>query len=331
VSNKPLLIALWYFLTLILRLLRASHRHIPGTNGIVCAFYGGEVQFLIHGSRTFFCPETLSSASLKEKVTALEEFWDSEAPRFAEADATGWASWTVNRTSSKQQPQASEKHDPVTSDDPYATWVGEESSRETSGRLSTRSWNESQEDPYSTVQFFDLQDYLMEVTTDRGKECLRLAFLAFLGVPIPGIDNHLCPSSSFTSYRPPSERVVDLQLWSLSTNAGWPSNPSSLFPPPNVSRTITWESIVGVTVGSEHRVASGFGPVRHWGYGTRGWFDGIGRTCEQRVWEGESYGSSVGIIRRLFEQLRTTMADEATKVEWDSMAVAWEASISTKR
>jgi hypothetical protein len=88
------------------------------------------------------------------------------------------------------------------------------------------------EDPYSTVMFFDLQDYLMEVTTDRGKECLRLAFLAFLGVPIPGIDNYFCSSSPSTPYSPPSERVVDLQLWSLSTNAGWPSNPSSLFPPP---------------------------------------------------------------------------------------------------
>ena len=272
------------------------------------------------------------SANLKEKVAELEEFWDSEAPRFAEANATGWASWTVNRTSSKQPRQTSEKHGPVTNDDPYATWVREESSRETSGRLSTHSWNESNEDPYSTVMFVDLRDYLMEVTTDRGKECLRLAFLAFLGVPIPGLDNPLCSSSPSTSYRPPpDERVVDLQLWSLSTNAGWPSNPSSLFPPSDVPRAITFESTAGITVGTEHRVVSGFGPVHHWGYGTRGWLDGIGRTCEQRVWEGESYGSSVGVIKSTFEQLRTTIADKATKVEWDSMAVAWEASISTKR
>ena len=81
----------------------------------------------------------------------------------------------------------------------------------------------------------------------------------------------------------------------------------------------------------EHRVASGFGLLHHWGYGTRGWLDGIGRTCEERVWIGESYGSTVDAIRLSFRQLRTTMADEATKVEWDLMAVAWEASISTKR
>lgn len=271
------------------------------------------------------------SANLKEKVARLEDFWDSEVPRFAEADATGWASWTVNRASSKQQPQAPEKHGAVSSDDPYTTWVREENSRESPGRFSTRSWNESKEDLFSTVMFFDLQDYLTEVTTDRGKECLRLVFLAFLGVPIPGIDNHLCSLSPPTSYRQSSERGADLQLWSLSTDAGWPSNPSSLFPPPNVSRPITWESIAGVTVGMEHRVASGFGPVHHWGYGTRRWLDGIGKTCEQRVWEGGSYGSAVDSIRRSFEQLRSTMADEATKVEWDSMAVAWEASISTKR
>ena len=286
---------------------------------------------LLSRSRTFFCPESLLSASLKERVTGLEDFWDSEVPRFSEADSTGWASWTVNRTSSKQQPQISEKHGAVSGDDPYATWVGEENSRETSGRFSTRSWNESQEDPFSTVMFFDLQDYLTEVTTDRGKECLRLVFLAFLGVPIPGIDSHLCSLSPSTSYKKSSERVVDLQLWSLSTDAGWPSNPLSLFPPPNVSRPITWESIAGVTVGMEHQVASGFGPVHHWGYGTRRWLDGIGKSCEQRVWEGESYGSAVDSIRKSFEQLRATIADEATKVEWDSMAVAWEASISTKR
>jgi hypothetical protein len=179
--------------------------------------------------------------------------------------------------------------------------------------------------------FFDLEDYLTDIVTVQGKELLRLAFLAFLGVPIPGIDNHLCPSSPSAPYWLPSERALDLQLWSLSTNAGWPSNPSSLFPTPDVSRAITWESISGVTVGTEHRVTSGFGPVHHWGYGTRGWLDGIGKTCERRVWEGESYGSGVEAIRRSFEQLRTTMADGATKVEWDSMAVAWEASVSTKR
>ena len=273
----------------------------------------------------------MSSASLKEKVAELEEFWNSEVPRFAEANATSWAGWTVNRTGSGQPSQPPERHDPVANGDPYTSWVQEESSREASGRFSTRSWNESKEDPYSTVMFFDLQDYLIEVVTDRGKECLRLAFLAFLGVPIPGIDDRIHPLSPSTSYSPPSERVVDLQLWSLSTNAGWSSNPSSLFPPPDLPRTITWESIAGVTVGMEHRVASGFGPLRQWGYGTWGWLDGIERTCKHRVWEGEFYGPSVDAIRSTFEQLRLTMADEPTKLEWDLMAVAWEASISTKR
>ena len=271
------------------------------------------------------------SSSFREKVAELEEFWDSEVPRFAEANATGWANWTENREGPERLPLATEQHDPVTNDDPYTNWVREENLRETSGRFSTRSWNESKEDPYSTVMFFDLQDYLVDVSTDRGKECLRLAFLAFLGVPIPGIDNYTHSSSPSTSYDRSSERVVDLQLWSLSTNAGWPSNPLSLFPPLDASKAITWESIAGVTVGIEHRVASGFGPLRHWGYGMRGWLDGIGRTCEERVWNGESYGPTVDAIRSSFRQLRTTMADEATKVEWDLMAVAWEASISTKR
>jgi len=273
----------------------------------------------------------LSYASFKDKVAELEEFWDSEVPRFAEANAVGWANWTVNRKSLEKLPQTAENHCPVTSDDPYTRWVSEENSRETAGRFSTRSWNESKEDPCSTVMFFDLQDYLVDVITDRGRECLRLAFLAFLGVPIPGVDNYIHSLSPSVSYSSSSERVVELQLWSLSTTAGWPLNPLSLFPPLGVSQTITCESIAGVTVGMEHRVASGFGPLRHWGYGTRGWLDGIGRTCEQRVWEGESYGSTVDAIRLSFEQLRTTMADKATKVEWDSMAVVWEASISTKR
>jgi NRDE-2, necessary for RNA interference len=273
----------------------------------------------------------LSPASHKDKVAELEDFWESEVPRFAEANATGWTSWTVNRTGSKQSPQSSEKGDPVADNDPYTGWMGEESLRETPGHFSTRSWNESEEDPYSTVIFLDLQDYLTEVITDRGKELLRLAFLAFLGVPIPGIDNHLCPSLSSTPYRSPSELVVDPELWGLSTDASWPSNPLSLFPSPDVSRTTTWESIAGITVGTEHRVASGFGPVHHWGYGTRGWLEGVGKTCEQRMWEGCSYGPAVEAIRRTFEQLRATMADEATRVEWDSMGIAWEASISTKK
>ena len=81
----------------------------------------------------------------------------------------------------------------------------------------------------------------------------------------------------------------------------------------------------------EHRVASGFGPLRHWGYGTRGWLDGTGRTCEERVWNGESYGPTVDAIRLSFRHLRTAMADKATRVEWDLMTVARETSISAER
>ena len=188
-------------------------------------------------SRTFFHSATLLP-SFKEKVAELEEFWDSEIPRFAEADATGWANWTTNRESPERLPPTAERRDLVTDDDPYTSWVREENLRETSDRFSTRSWNESKEDPYSTVMFFDLQDYLVDVSTDRGKECLRLAFLAFLGVPIPGIDSYIHSLSPSTSYDLSSERVVDPQLWSLSTNAGWPSDPLSLFPPLDTSKAL---------------------------------------------------------------------------------------------
>ena len=179
------------------------------------------------------------SPSFKEKVDELEEFWDSEVPRFAEAEAAGWVSWTAIRANPERLPPTTAQHDPVTNDDPYTSWVREENLRETSGRPSTRSWNESEEDPYSAVMFFDLQDYLVDVSMDRGKDCLRLACLAFLGVPIPGIDNYIHSSSPSTSYDRSSERIVDLQLWSLSTNAGWPSNTLSLFPPPDASKAIT--------------------------------------------------------------------------------------------
>ena len=148
-------------------------------------------------SRTFFCSGT-SWPNFKEKVAELEESWDSGVPRFAEASAPGWASWTANRASPERLPPTTEQHGPVTNDDPYTSWVRAENLRETSDRFSTRSWNESEEDPCSTVMFLDFQDYLVTVSTNREKECLRLAFLAFLGVPIPRIDNDIHSLSQST-------------------------------------------------------------------------------------------------------------------------------------
>ncbi|CAL1527520.1 unnamed protein product [Lymnaea stagnalis] len=54
-----------------------------------------------------FCPPALNLSSTKERVSLLEEFWESGVPRFGEQKAKGWAKWHDKQTSETDVPSSS--------------------------------------------------------------------------------------------------------------------------------------------------------------------------------------------------------------------------------
>lgn len=222
-----------------------------------------------------FCPVSLASQPLSSKLEHLEEFWEAEVPRLGEENAKGWAKWHVERTEVTQYL----RHHPnlVTGiEDPYQQWYCQEQAQDQIWVLPSRSFNEDESDPYSTIIFSDIKGFLFDLRQDAAKEYLRLALLSFTGLNIPGISRiKVLDDNSLLS-----------DAWMMSGNGGWASNPERLFPPIDEDRLITWESHAGTTVGTERPKKSGFGPVKDW-VKSRSLLEGSGVACGERAWEAK--------------------------------------------
>jgi hypothetical protein len=213
------------------------------------------------------------SQPLSSKLGQLEEFWDSEAPRIGEDGAGGWEKWH------RQRPDTVEylRHHPdvvAGIGDPYQQWFCQEKALDHVGTLPARSFNEDETDPYSNIIFSDIKGFLFDMRLETAKEYLRLAFLSFIGLSIPGIGD-------IKIFEDPSSFDDG---WMLSGRGGWVSDPERLFPPVSEDRLITWESYAGTTVGTERPKKSGFGPVKEWA-NSRSFLDGYGVACDGRSWE----------------------------------------------
>jgi hypothetical protein len=225
-----------------------------------------------------FCPEPLSLQPFGSKLDALEEFWEAEVPRMGEEDATGWAMWD---NSGRPEAVESDRERPphrMDIQDPYQRWFCLEKALDIVGVFSTRSFNDDQQDPYATIMFSDVRSFLSDVQSLEAKEYLRLAFLSFLGLNIPGITgiDILDGGHQHLSSLP--------DAWMLSGLGGWVSTPELLFPPVESDRLVTWESHSGTIVGLERPRQSGFGPVKDWIY-TRPLLEGISISGDKRAWE----------------------------------------------
>ncbi|PVG04525.1 DUF1740-domain-containing protein [Serendipita vermifera] len=270
-----------------------------------------------------FCPEILASLPLNARIDRLEEFWESEMPRIGEKNAAGWAMWEKRGRPEPEEDFLDSLRDLVgfsISDDPYQLWFRRESACDLIGAISTRSFNEDQQDPFTTILFNDIREFLSDIRSDNARSFLRLAFLCFNGLNIPGLNRANGWDAS------PQYMQLLQDSWMLSGRGGWMSRVEDLFPPVEKDRLLTWESHAGVTIAAEKPRPSSFSPVKDWSY-TRPFLEGIGKECKYRAWETDDvYNIDLSRIQLILQQLQ--VLGEAVK--WEEMSVALSASSDMK-
>jgi NRDE-2, necessary for RNA interference len=253
----------------------------------------------------------------------LEEFWESEAPRIGEEGAKGWNSWYQSGKPEAQLLGSSVPRLPEHRDlDPYRQWSAQELTADRLSLLPSRTSSDTDDlDPFSTILFSDIRPTLIKLETPRARDALRLVFLSFLGLHLPGFSNSLSPHGADINWD---------DRWSL---AGFvdPAHLEVVFPQQDQTRAALAGSISGVMVAREKEYSDSFGPVKQWGYevfqpldllvkqgkGSRGW-----------LWNSTDVKAlDVHLVRRVFSQLRGVVED----VRWDSFALAFEAAVSVKK
>lgn len=274
--------------------------------------------------RIFKVPQNLVDAPLETRLAELEEFWDSEAPRIGEEGAYGWNKWY---TSSK--PNATPLSATLTRGDtkrviqldPYRQWAFCEAQQDQLSLFPAKSFDdETEADPYSTVLFSDIRAFLFEAKHPNTRSALRLAWLSFLGLHVPGFATSLSMDHDLN--------------WDDRWNTGYLTNQPHLdviFPTESNQKALTTESAAGVLVGREKEHANSFAiPVKEWGKGVVGCLDAaVSRSKELRTWwnQEDVAGVDVSIVRRLFAQMRMGNRD----VGWDELALAFESAVNLKK
>jgi hypothetical protein len=266
--------------------------------------------------RTFKCPALLLKAEFSTQLKALEEFWESEVPRLGERGAKGWSSWTekpgdeMNVTAQPLAPMISHVKDE------YRLWAEQELALDQTQRLPLRSTQDSLDpDPFATILFTDIQPFLFPVISKEAKECLRLAWVSFLGLPIPGF----CP-------------VVGTDGGTDEWKYGYFIRQSykEILLPSGVSQNgSSAQSHAGTTIGTEKRNASPFGPVKSWSFGVIEPLELCLLEQEPRLWYlGREDTTSLDdqILRNVLAQLR--LGDE--DYDWDQLSIAYEAQKGLK-
>jgi hypothetical protein len=205
--------------------------------------------------------------------------------------------------------------------DPYRQWAFHEIQQDQSSLLPAKSFDSSDEDdPYSTVLFSDIRSILFEVRRQGTPNALRLAWLSFLGLHIPGF------AASLSSNHDTN--------WDDRWNTGYlTSRPylDAIFHAESSGRILTTESAAGVLVGKEKEYADSFRiPVKEWGGNVLECLDfSVTGSKELRSWwnEEDIAGVNVLVVRRIFGQLRAGNKD----AEWDTMALAFESVVNMKK
>lgn len=258
--------------------------------------------------RVYNAPESLQFASLDNKLNTLETFWEAEAPRVGESLSQGWRSW--NDESEYATPHVTGFQQKSSSADPYVRWVSEESDAVGKRQMSLRSSDDDDGDPYATILFSDIRPLLVSLTTHQAKAMLRLIWLHFLGLRIPGLIASLSP---------------------LSLDEKWAEGPcisrsmlSILVPSCNAPDVVSSDSFAGALVGREKAYRNAFSPVKSWGFGVFGVFEDLSMFNEARRWVLLD-DNNVELVRNLFRQLRT--GDDR---DWNVLSIEFEACIGIK-
>lgn len=266
-------------------------------------------------------PQALYGLPHEMQLDQLEEFWESDAPRMGEEGAKGWAAWVSFGKQYHESSSATVRPSNISELDPYRQWAAKELEADRTHFLPSHSFEES-DDPYRTILFPDIRSLLIQIQSPVAKNAFRQAWLAILGLHIPGFSASLSLPNEIN--------------WDDRWNQGHllrSSYLAVLFPGDATQTRITTEAVMGVIVGREKEYASGFGPVQCWGYGVVGPLDiRVGDEWKGKarygLWKAEDIeGLDVPFVKRLFAQLRLGADD----VEWDILALAFEAATNIKR
>ncbi|KAF8634417.1 hypothetical protein AX15_000868 [Amanita polypyramis BW_CC] len=286
--------------------------------------------FQAQAELTFKSPQSLHNNSPESLLEILEEFWESEAPRIGELGAQGWGSWTASGKIHRTVPQSSTVQVAQPDLDPYRQWAMNEACTDCASIMPGRSTDERAElDPFSTVLFSDIRHLLFLLKTSEARNAFRLAWLSFIGLSVPGYFKSLSELHEEDSEVNWDDRWCSTHLHKLSYL-------NAIFPEALGFQHVKTDAIAGALVGREKEYASGFGPVKNWGYGVLGPVHAvIRRVSEKGKWKENRYsmwqkedveGIYEDLVRRMFVQLRLEGDDSG----WNNLALAFEATLGLK-
>ena len=121
-----------------------------------------------------------ASIPADQALCALEDFWDTECPRFGEPGAKGWSSATNQQPAAIDEPALPETQTKGL----YHDWCLSEKIMANQAGLPARTLdNTSGDDPYRIVLFSDIRDLLFELSSKESEHSLMDALLCFGGQP----------------------------------------------------------------------------------------------------------------------------------------------------
>jgi len=125
----------------------------------------------------------LDRTATDQALASLEIFWDSEAPRFGDADARGWRNHGPTDTPLESAPCQTESSLNISR--PFRSFATSEQSVNASLRFPGRTIEDvASEDPFHIVFFSDLKETLQTTPLLLSHRALTDAFLCFLGLPL---------------------------------------------------------------------------------------------------------------------------------------------------
>jgi hypothetical protein len=133
-------------------------------------------------------------ASFTERVVGFEAFWTSNAIKFGQQGARGWAAWTAL----DKVDTIHTDHETVPAVDGQG-WLAQERALDSTCRfplsldgtnccMSTDVDVGETSDPYRIVLYEDIRPFLFPITLDRIKKKLVLLWFRFLGIPVLPFD-----------------------------------------------------------------------------------------------------------------------------------------------
>ena len=301
---------------------RASQRAVPSASRVVRRvlfhLFSSYSPFGKHLCRAYRTSPALAQLPFDKRLDALDEFWESEAPRIGEVNARAEQYWTATPLSDFTNLTQSRKATALPAErDPYRYWAGSEALCDRAYQLPIRSFDEAaEEDPYATILFSDIRPLLVDTQSSKAKDTLRRIWLAFLGLHVPGYLSTLTPT--------PQDCTDD--RWAYAHLAS-PVHLSSLLPSEanDAARRITADAQAGVLIGREREYSSAFGPVKNWSYGVVGPLEAIPGT-RWTMWGPEDVADvDADLVREVFAQCRTN-----DNTEWDVLSLAFEGACNLK-